>query len=72
MIKILIFIVLMVTVVLADKNWTSDKDPNKWLKYSKKRLNESLNRRVNNKKAKNIVLFIGDGNRRHLPSNFTF
>jgi beta-lactamase class D len=43
------------------QNWTHDQNADKWIKYSKEKLNQTLNREFNSKKAKNIIMFLGDG-----------
>jgi hypothetical protein len=42
-------------------DWSQDVLPNKWNTYARNKLDEILNRKINKKIAKNVVLFIGDG-----------
>ena len=42
-------------------DWSEDKNPQKWYKNAQEHLNRILNRKLNKNKAKNIILFMGDG-----------
>jgi alkaline phosphatase len=42
-------------------DWSQDEDPARWSKLASQTLNDLLKRQVNNKIAKNLIMFLGDG-----------
>lgn len=57
-----LFVLLSSYCVFGSADWSEDQYPEKWFRYSREKLTESLNRKVNNKIAKNVIIFLGDGN----------
>jgi alkaline phosphatase len=63
---LLLSIVLTLSSIAVDDvscelDWSAEKQPSKWMDYSKVQLNKVLNRKLNGKIAKNVILFLGDG-----------
>lgn len=52
---------VVVAVANAQSDWSADMDRKRWYDYSKKKLDESLKRRLNGNLAKNVIMFLGDG-----------
>ena len=63
MLKTLILSVVLTAVVVSSQfPWPAeDMEKQKWFDYSKKRIDESLKRKLNGNVAKNLILFLGDG-----------
>ena len=57
----LLVVFMAVFVVRCQVDWSADEDPEKWRSYSKNRLQQSLNRKLNGNLAKNLIMFLGDG-----------
>ena len=51
----------LVALIDAGKDWSEDTKPEKWMKYSRNRIDHILDRKINGNIAKNIILFLGDG-----------
>ena len=51
----------VISIVFCAADWSEDMNPQKWMKYSKDRIDKILNRKVNGNVAKNVVFFLGDG-----------
>jgi alkaline phosphatase len=58
---ILTILVLNFCLVWTFTDWSNDQNPTKWNNLAFEKINSILNRKINNKIAKNIILFIGDG-----------
>lgn len=48
--------------VNAQADWSKDKDPKRWIDDADETLKKLVGRPVYTKPAKNIILFLGDGN----------
>jgi len=48
-------------LILCDKNWSNDINPEKWYDDARKNIEHILNRRLNGGLARNIIMFLGDG-----------
>jgi hypothetical protein len=56
-ISVLIVFVIFLTfsTVKSDKNWSADKNPQKWLDDGKKNIDRMLIRKLNGNLAKNVM-----------------
>ena len=57
----LILMAFVVNSIKCDKDWSTDMNPEKWYDDAKKNIEHILNRHLNGKIAKNVILFLGDG-----------
>lgn len=55
------FALAMVLGVNAQVDWSADQYPQRWISYSRERIEKMLNRRLNGNVAKNVIMFLGDG-----------
>ncbi len=42
-------------------DWSSDKNPDKWNRQAEETIQNLLKKKMNTNKAKNLIMFIGDG-----------
>lgn len=60
--SLILSVVLTVVVVSSQITWPAeDMDKQRWFDYSKKKIDESLKRKLNGNLAKNVIMFLGDG-----------
>lgn len=52
---------VLFTNVYCEADWSMDINPQKWMKYSQDRIEQTLKRKVNGNVAKNAIFFLGDG-----------
>lgn len=57
----LILLAYVVTKIKCGKDWSEDQNPEKWYDDAKRNIEHILNRQLNGKIAKNVILFLGDG-----------
>lgn len=62
LINVVFFVIwCMLGIVSSKVDFSEDESPLKWYKYAEERLDRMLNRKLNTNKAKNVILFLGDG-----------
>lgn len=64
MLIIPLFLNLLIFVNLShgSLDWSADTQPGRWYKNAIEKINHMLNRKLNKNIAKNVILFLGDGN----------
>jgi len=60
-VRFLLLFFAVLFVVSCSKDWSADEKPDKWINYSKDKLDQILNRKINGQIAKNILIYLGDG-----------
>lgn len=59
---VLVYLSVLSSTCLASLDWSADQNPDKWYRDAQDRLNRILHRDTNNNLAKNVIMFLGDGN----------
>lgn len=55
------FLTIVLGFSYASKDWSSDMQPGRWNKNALEKIQKMLKRRLNHNVAKNVILFLGDG-----------
>lgn len=55
------FLTILLSFSYASKDWSSDMQPGRWNKNALEKIQKMLKRRLNHNVAKNVILFLGDG-----------